>query len=588
MSVVTNAREMRYDCPYCKKEKGCCSLFFWAVRLTAEDYQSLVENGWCRCGRMIYFPINEKCCCPQHSMRIDAVKFRENSLQKKINSKIKRLQRGEWRPKIDFSSKTLMPFTSNDSKSKDSSFSLATPSAQSKVIGILGQDKGSQCIAQSNSDEVGIIPVQEAKKVLETKTNALSKEELEFKSAETTLNKLLKKVLSELKFDQIEMPTTFAPSRRRTKKRKNASSNFSNMFSTNAAFIVTSWLKRAKKAGLNDMKRDAKAEKRETQIDDLELKHVAMQITTGLEKGARSYPEIKSTVQFKVAGRGYINAYLPWLKGPVNGPVNKVTQNEKKKAKNVSLNPKMKLCISVKNAHFAEDVFKLYAMYQIKIHKDPIERITKQEFKAFLVDTPIVSSPSPRTWENIWPHNLGSSFRIYHLESSVRPLASPRLVGYALLDVLPSCLYSSYFVWHPEAKKLSLGVVSALEEIAIVKKLAEVEQNPNHLYYIGYYVHKNKQMQYKRQYTPSELYCPHAKKWVPFDEKSIKILEDNPHGPLVDLKQNEIVQKVDSKLDPLNHVMLLYRQSVIPYKNVKEQIDKVKPALRKELEVFAL
>mmetsp|Transcript_31769 Transcript_31769/g.53746 ORF Transcript_31769/g.53746 Transcript_31769/m.53746 type:complete len:214 (+) Transcript_31769:147-788(+) len=101
MSVIANAREMRYDCPYCKKEKGCCSLFFWAVRLTAEDYQALVELGWCRCGRMVYFPINQKCCCPQHSMRIDALRFRPNKRQKRVRKRIESLQAGKWIPNLE-------------------------------------------------------------------------------------------------------------------------------------------------------------------------------------------------------------------------------------------------------------------------------------------------------------------------------------------------------------------------------------------------------------------------------------------------------------------------------------------------------
>jgi len=104
MSVVANAREMRYDCPYCKKEKGCCSLFFWAVRLTAEDYQALVERGWCRCGRMVYFPINQKCCCPQHSMRIDATRFRPNRAQKRVRRRVENLQSGKWRPSLNIKS----------------------------------------------------------------------------------------------------------------------------------------------------------------------------------------------------------------------------------------------------------------------------------------------------------------------------------------------------------------------------------------------------------------------------------------------------------------------------------------------------
>ena len=64
-SIVCSADDMVYQCPYCKTEKGCSSFSFWAYSMTPEDYQALINKGFCRSGKTIYMPLNFECCCPQ-------------------------------------------------------------------------------------------------------------------------------------------------------------------------------------------------------------------------------------------------------------------------------------------------------------------------------------------------------------------------------------------------------------------------------------------------------------------------------------------------------------------------------------------
>lgn len=48
-----------------------------------------------------------------------------------------------------------------------------------------------------------------------------------------------------------------------------------------------------------------------------------------------------------------------------------------------------------------------------------------------------------------------------------------RLIAFAVLDILPDCVSSVYFCYDPELPKQSLGVYSALREIALVRALVK-------------------------------------------------------------------------------------------------------------------
>lgn len=41
------------------------------------------------------------------------------------------------------------------------------------------------------------------------------------------------------------------------------------------------------------------------------------------------------------------------------------------------------------------------------------------------------------------------------------------LVGISVIDILPSCISSVYFIWHPDWAWASLGKLSAMHEIAL-------------------------------------------------------------------------------------------------------------------------
>jgi arginine-tRNA-protein transferase len=81
------------------------------------------------------------------------------------------------------------------------------------------------------------------------------------------------------------------------------------------------------------------------------------------------------------------------------------------------------------------------------------------------------------------------------------------LIATGMIDILPGCLSSVYFIYDPDFSFLSLGVYSVLREVALTQTLAK-ELPDLKYYYMGYYIHSCPKMSYKAHYKPSELLCP--------------------------------------------------------------------------------
>ncbi|VDM24765.1 unnamed protein product [Hydatigera taeniaeformis] len=99
-----------------------------------------------------------------------------------------------------------------------------------------------------------------------------------------------------------------------------------------------------------------------------------------------------------------------------------------------------------------------------------------------------------------------------------------KLIGVGVVDLLPGCLSSVYFINDPAYACLNLGTYSALREIAYVRQLyrtygATVPAYANFKYYtMGFYIHTISKMKYKGDYSPSFLSCPETHVWVPVEE----------------------------------------------------------------------
>lgn len=59
----------------------------WAETMTVHSYQNLIDRGWRRSGKYCYKPIMTETCCPQYTIRCNALKFTPSKSQKKIIKK---------------------------------------------------------------------------------------------------------------------------------------------------------------------------------------------------------------------------------------------------------------------------------------------------------------------------------------------------------------------------------------------------------------------------------------------------------------------------------------------------------------------
>ncbi|XP_018398140.1 PREDICTED: arginyl-tRNA--protein transferase 1 isoform X2 [Cyphomyrmex costatus] len=84
-----------YRCGYCKKSNTNFSHGMWAHSLTVHDYQSLIDRGWRRSGCYCYKPMMNQTCCPQYTIKCEALDFKISKSQKKILKRMTKFLKNE-------------------------------------------------------------------------------------------------------------------------------------------------------------------------------------------------------------------------------------------------------------------------------------------------------------------------------------------------------------------------------------------------------------------------------------------------------------------------------------------------------------
>jgi hypothetical protein len=59
------------------------------------------------------------------------------------------------------------------------------------------------------------------------------------------------------------------------------------------------------------------------------------------------------------------------------------------------------------------------------------------------------------------------------------------LIGISVIDILPHCISSVYFIWHPDWAWASLGKLSALHEIALAVEMNKAGLEEMKFLYMG-------------------------------------------------------------------------------------------------------
>ncbi|VDM24764.1 unnamed protein product [Hydatigera taeniaeformis] len=163
-----------------------------------------------------------------------------------------------------------------------------------------------------------------------------------------------------------------------------------------------------------------------------------------------------------------------------------------------------------------DEEYKLYRNYQVSVHGASPASLSREAFNEFLVESTLASAHDAAA-ETAGAPQFGSYHQQYWLDGNT-------LIAVGVLDLVPGCLSSVYFFYHPDYAFLSLGTYSALREIAFVRHLHQKYASvvPSYAdftqYYMGYYVHSSPKMRYKAQFSPSYLACPETYVWVPMEK----------------------------------------------------------------------
>ncbi|XP_029466415.1 arginyl-tRNA--protein transferase 1 isoform X1 [Rhinatrema bivittatum] len=195
----------------------------------------------------------------------------------------------------------------------------------------------------------------------------------------------------------------------------------------------------------------------------------------------------------------------------------------------------------------------LFAKYQMSVHQDAPFECGEAQFTRFLCDSPLKAEAAPGAPDC----GYGSFHQQYWLDG--------KIIAVGVLDILPSCVSSVYLYYDPDLSFLSLGVYSALREIAFTRQLHE--QSPDlHYYYMGFYIHSCPKMRYKGQYHPSALLCPETYIWVPI-EQCLPKLETSKY-----CRFSTEPGAVDKDLlKDLDHAQVLYKMTRMPYRVYKKK-----------------
>ncbi|XP_041124342.1 arginyl-tRNA--protein transferase 1 isoform X2 [Polyodon spathula] len=148
--------------------------------------------------------------------------------------------------------------------------------------------------------------------------------------------------------------------------------------------------------------------------------------------------------------------------------------------------------------------YQVYKRYQMTVHKDPPDKPSESQFRRFLCDSPL-EAENPSDGPDC---GYGSFHQQYCLNG--------KIIAVGVIDILPACVSSVYLYYDPDYSGMSLGVYSALRELAFTRQLHKKAPRLRY-YYMGFYIHSCPKMRYKGQYRPSDLLCPETYVWVPIE-----------------------------------------------------------------------
>ncbi|XP_071605723.1 arginyl-tRNA--protein transferase 1 isoform X2 [Heliangelus exortis] len=478
-----------YRCGYCKNDTGNLSHGMWAHSMTVQDYQDLIDRGWRRSGKYVYKPIMNQTCCPQYTIRCQALHFQTSKSQKKVLKK-------------------MLKFLSKGDLSKAASEEEPMDSHIEDAVVCDFAYKSESCVSQS---ELTPLSVDHTERV-----------ENEDKDS--------KEIKEEVKEQEVESESRQICADRDTPVPGESS---------HSSKIVRALPKPGKGADQSkppcrkakDIRKERKLQKLlQKQPCTLEDPQLQGGDQVSLSQNSKSKPNQPKTVED-----------LIFVSLPDDAP--------------------HKLEVRLVPVSFEDPQFKssfnqsasLFAKYQMAIHKDTSSECGENEFTRFLCDSPLEAENAADGPDC----GYGSFHQQYWLDG--------KIIAVGVIDILPYCVSSVYLYYDPEYSFLSLGVYSALREIAFTRQLHEKAPDLC-FYYMGFYIHSCPKMRYKGQYKPSDLLCPETYVWTPI-EQCLPLLEHSKYS-----RFNQDVKAVDEgRIKELGRVRVLHKRTVMPYSVYKKR-----------------
>ncbi|XP_068807656.1 arginyl-tRNA--protein transferase 1 isoform X7 [Struthio camelus] len=479
-----------YRCGYCKNETGNLSHGMWAHSMTVQDYQDLIDRGWRRSGKYVYKPIMNQTCCPQYTIRCQALHFQTSKSHKKVLKK-------------------MLKFISKGDISKVMGGEEPMDSHIEEVVACSHEYRSESHVSQA---ELTPLSVDHAEGVeAEDKDKEQMKEEVNVKKMESGSLQIhvakdtpvpgepshSTKIVHALPKPGKGADLSKPPCRKAKDIRKER--KLQKLLQNQMCTYEGSPLQAGDQVLLLQSSK-SKTNQPKT-VEDFIFVSLPDDAAHKLEvRVVRSSPP---SSQFKATFQESYQVYKRYQMVIHKDPPDKPTINQVRLVPVSFEDPQFKSSFSQSAA--------LFAKYQMAIHKDTPSDCGENEFTRFLCDSPLEAENLP----NGPDCGYGSFHQQYWLDG--------KIIAVGVIDILPYCVSSVYLYYDPDYSFLSLGVYSALREIAFTRQLHEKAPDLR-FYYMGFYIHSCPKMRYKGQYRPSDLLCPETYVWMPI-EQCLPLLE---------------------------------------------------------------
>ncbi|KAM7104034.1 arginyl-tRNA--protein transferase 1 isoform 6-T6 [Ciconia maguari] len=452
-----------YRCGYCASERGKVSAGMWAHSMTVQDYQDLIDRGWRRSGKYVYKPIMNQTCCPQYTIRCQALCFQTSKSHKKVLKKmLKFISKGDVSKVVSedepMDSHIEEVVTCNFAYKSESHVSQSelTPLSVDHTEGVENEDKDTG----ETKEEVNVQKVEsDSLQICADKDTPVPGEPSH--SAKIVHAPPKPGKGADLSKPPCRKAKDIRKERKLQKLLQNQMCTFegSPLQARDQVFLLQN-----SKSKTNQPKT----------IEDFVFVSLPDDAPHKLEvRVVRSSPP---SSQFKATFQESYQVYKRYQMVIHKDPPDKPTINQ------VRLVP-----VSFEDPQFKSSFNQsatLFAKYQMAIHKDTPSECGENEFTRFLCDSPLEAENAPTGPEC----GYGSFHQQYWLDG--------KIIAVGVIDILPYCVSSVYLYYDPDYSFLSLGVYSALREIAFTRQLHEKAPDLC-FYYMGFYIHSCPKMRYK-------------------------------------------------------------------------------------------